>query len=267
MAVNWALGAPRDIAADYQQGYQTAQRNALLQEEQAQRREERKRSEGLRNALTGAINPQTGDIDYGAARQAYIGAGDVQGAIGIGNAQRQQMEQQRELHRDNIIRGARLVRQMNPTDDAGWQRVRAMAQQAGIDVSQVPPNFDPNYVQQLLAAAQALADPSQGYTLGEGDVRYDVNGNVVGRGGTPRPRYYSVPPGGQLVPEPGAGGQPSAPVPPPPVGTVEGGYRFRGGNPADPSSWEPVGGAPTSNEAPAFRPAPGGAASAPRTFP
>jgi len=34
-----------------------------------------------------------------------------------------------------------------------------------------------------------------------------------------------------------------SPVNVPPVGTIEQGHRFKGGNPADPSSWEPVGGA------------------------
>jgi hypothetical protein len=38
----------------------------------------------------------------------------------------------------------------------------------------------------------------------------------------------------------GAGAPGTSPAAPPPVGTVEDGYRFKGGNPADPNSWEQV---------------------------
>lgn len=41
--------------------------------------------------------------------------------------------------------------------------------------------------------------------------------------------------------------------PPPAVGTVRGGYRFNGGNPADPSAWAPVDGGPTRAGSGTFR--------------
>lgn len=52
------------------------------------------------------------------------------------------------------------------------------------------------------------------------------------------PFVVSTAQGPVAVPRGSFGGVPSAP----PVGTVEGGYRFKGGNPADQNSWEPVGG-------------------------
>lgn len=246
--IDWNLLQPVDVGGRFQQGYQNALLQREHQQELAVQQEERQRASQLRNALSGSLNPQTGAIDYDAARRAYIGAGDIQGAIGVDTARQAQTQRQRGVHDDNIIRGSRVVQQMNPTDDASWQRTLAAAHDAGVDITDVPQHFDPNYVQQLHAAARALADPSQGYTLGEGDVRYDVNGNVVGRGSPPRPRYYSVPQGGSLQsPELLQGAGSSPPATPPAVGAVEGGYRFRGGNPADPASWEPLGAAPTGS--------------------
>jgi hypothetical protein len=74
-----------------------------------------------------------------------------------------------------------------------------------------------------------------------------------------RPRYQAVAPGGSIQntnPLAGPvgmmgqprGGDPNLPQP----GTVEDGYRFRGGDPADPSNWEAVGG-PTGARSGGFR--------------
>jgi len=117
-------------------------------------------------------------------------------------AKQQQGQQITERQREEIRIGARIVRQINPQDEASWQRARALAQQAGVDLTDVPATFDPAYRDQLLAAGHALEDQQAPYTLGEGDVRYDANNQVIGRGGPPRPRYIPVPPGGRLVLDP-----------------------------------------------------------------
>ena len=51
------------------------------------------------------------------------------------------------------------------------------------------------------------------------------------------PRFVTM--GDGSVRQIGGVASPSSPA----IGTVEDGYRFKGGNPADPSSWEPIGGA------------------------
>lgn len=70
---------------------------------------------------------------------------------------------------------------------------------------------------------------------------YDENGNEMIRTvpGTP-----AIGPGASLF---GAGAQPGQVQPvPPQVGEVRRGYRFRGGDPANPQSWEPAGASQTS---------------------
>ncbi len=73
-------------------------------------------------------------------------------------AQRQQefTAEQQKIARENIIRGAQIVRQIQPKDQASWTQARATAQRLGIDVTQVPQEFDPQYVQGLIAAADAF---------------------------------------------------------------------------------------------------------------
>lgn len=209
---NWSILQPVDVGERFQQGLQLGQRNALLQEERAYQQEGRQRERTMRNALTGAIDPATGNIDYGVARRAFIGAGDVQGAIGVDTARRSQEAAARAQLVDRVVRGARIVRRINPTDDASWQQVLAAAQRAGTDITDVPRTFDPAYRDQLLAAADANTDPSEGFTLGEGDVRVDQSGRVVARGAPQRPRYIPVPPGGRLELDPSYQGPTTGPA-------------------------------------------------------
>jgi hypothetical protein len=65
-----------------------------------------------------------------------------------------------EANRDNIIRGAQIVRQLQPKDQASWDQALSTAQNLGIDVTHVPRNWnDPatqQYAQGLIAAADAF---------------------------------------------------------------------------------------------------------------
>lgn len=95
--------------------------------------------------------------------------------------------------------------------------------------------------------------------------RFDLRQSVIAQAGQAKefieqnqPRYQVVPEGGMLVNtrDPAALAQIDAgsqqPQGGPQPGAVEDGYRFKGGNPADPGSWEPVGnGPPPASAAPA----------------
>lgn len=146
----------------------------------------------------------------------------------------QQLEQakvQLAQHQDSILKGAQIIRQVNPKDEAGWQQALSIAHQAGIDISQVPQHYDPNYANGLVSLADAFKPQAEQeklipYQAGGGVLRYD-----------PRTQQTQ-----QLV-LPNDGSQPAgAPAGAPQPGHVEDGYRFKGGNPADPNAWEKVGG-------------------------
>lgn len=65
-----------------------------------------------------------------------------------------------ERHRENIIKGARIVREINPRDDASWQQVLTMAAQLGIPLDGVPTKYDPTYANNLVKVADTFAPSS-----------------------------------------------------------------------------------------------------------
>lgn len=121
-----------------------------------------------------------------------------------------QAQQQRALleqHKDKILIGAKIVRELGVKDEASWQQARTIAQQMGIDLSDIPLNYDPRYVQGLIATADALDPPKQGQL-----VPFTQGGGVARMG-----------PGGlEILVMPNDGSQPTgAPVNAPPVLTDE----------------------------------------------
>lgn len=63
-------------------------------------------------------------------------------------------------HQDSILKGAEIIRQFNPQDQAGYSQALMAAQQAGIDVSQVPQQYDKTYVDGVVHLADALKPQS-----------------------------------------------------------------------------------------------------------
>lgn len=141
---------PHQVAAGVAQGFQIGQEQRRQRDLQDAMRQYATKPDD-RNALLGVsqIDPELG-IRLGAQQEQRRG--------------QQQKAQLAELerHRDNIVAGARIIRQINPQDEASWQQTRALAAQAGIALDEVPASFDPQYVQNLVKLADALSPQREG---------------------------------------------------------------------------------------------------------
>jgi hypothetical protein len=141
--VNWALGLQQGPNAG------EAFTNAFRQGQQARQQ----------NMAKSAMAALVQDPNNQRALEALAQV-DPQAAMQFQERQRQQALSGLERHRENIVKGAQIIRQLQPKDQAGWDQARTMASQLGIDVSEVPPQFDPQYVQGLVGIADALAPRS-----------------------------------------------------------------------------------------------------------
>lgn len=126
------------------------------------------------------------------------------------------------------------------------------------------------YIRQSDLASRLARAGGEGFTLGEGQVRYGPNGEVIASGPAQRPRYYPVQPGGRLELDPSYQG-PTTDAPPPQRRTAtnpQTGERIEVEYNPQTGQWQRVTG-PVSTQtgtAPDW-PVPGGRASVPGNFP
>lgn len=172
----------------------------------------------------------------------------------------QQQAQQADARRGDLPILGKLLDYAQ--DEPSYQHARQVAQQYGIDVSGIPETFDPAWVGQQRQVVQLMQTP-QGQealsTAGKqavdaglrpGTEEYTAAVRQIITADLAQPYTGSRGETRLYQPDVFGGGQPQAgPAP----GTVEDGYRFKGGNPADPNAWEPVGqGGPTLSASAGF---------------
>lgn len=196
---------------------------------------------------------QAGDLSGAVSTSIESGLGDdvIQNIGRLDTVQRGKLQQEAAAG----LEAARALRQ------APMEQRAVLAEQFAPRLRQL--GWDQNEMQQLMAdLSDGTLDGHISFTQGvlqqvasqgRGGQPYrwrDNGGNLmeIGADGQPRVAYPDPIPRMQWVRDPHTGRegwvtQPNTPEQQgsgPEPGAVEDGYRFRGGNPADPTSWEPV---------------------------
>jgi hypothetical protein len=135
MGVNWALALPQGNPGEsFTNAYEHAQ--------------ERQKTDVARRAMAALAQDPSNQRAY-----QVLASIDPQAAMQFQQQRIALAKQQMGEHYDSVLKGAQIIRQMQPKDDAGWQQVLQTAAQVGIDISQVPQHYDPQYVQQVVGLA------------------------------------------------------------------------------------------------------------------
>lgn len=227
MQIDWRLlGPPVDVAGAFQGGF--ARGSALRQ-----MREERERQEGFQRSALAAFDPQTGQIDPVRMRSAFAQAGDIEGAMRFEESQREQAAAQRTAQRQQMMDVARLLDEA--TDQASYDRGRAIAQRMGLDMSDIPEAYDPAWVDQQRQIMRDFIERPQEMTsfMREAQAAGIVPGSEEFRNAFNRrynaPRYFPLNPGGRLELDPSYTGPDAPPRGEPPPELTDEDFRDDGG--------------------------------------
>lgn len=212
--IRWdLLGPPVDAGGAVMRGF--AQGSALRR----QRDEETRRDQFQQSALA-AYDTQTGRIDPVAMRSAFAQAGDIEGAMRFDQSNAETTRSQQAAAREQMLTMARLLD--DSTDQASYDRSRAIAERMGIDVSQAPPSFDPEWVAQQRQIVREFVERPQEMTafMREAEAAGVQPGTPEFRAVFNRrynsPRYYPLQPGGRLELDPSYSGSDAPPRGEPP---------------------------------------------------
>lgn len=154
-----------------------------------------------------------------------------------------QQEAAAEERRKNDMGTFRRLLERASEGPEGYAQALGAAQQMGLDVSGAPQQYDPNWVQQQRFIFDAMQDPgvqtsiqkdiaSLGIDPNTPEGRARVNELILFKYAKPVTDQY----GRAALSLPNIGATQGAPQP----GAVEDGYRFLGGDPADPQNWQKV---------------------------
>jgi hypothetical protein len=166
LAANFALGLYRhDIGQDANQAFQQGQQTYL------------------QNTARNAMAVLARDPNNQGAFEALAKV-SPETAMQFRQQQQEQVKAQLAQHQDSILKGAEILRQFQPKDQATYSQALAAAQAAGIDISQVPQQFDPAYVDGVVKIADAFK-PQTGqqprfipFQQGGGVVRVNPDGTT-----------------------------------------------------------------------------------------
>lgn len=136
--VNWALGLPQGnpgeaFAQAFHQGQANAQQNRA------------------RAAMAALAQDPTNQNALAALAEA-----DPQTAMAYRQQLMEQTKAQLAQHQDAILKGAEIIRQFQPKDQASYSAALQAARMAGVPLDGVPQEYNPQYVDGVMKLADAL---------------------------------------------------------------------------------------------------------------